>query len=261
MASRRRTILMAIGIPLFVLLTVLSVIGLIYYRQLTQTRKLMRPMVTQQLEKNLYVCRAAWFNNFFLFKTDCGLVAFDTGLYPEVTRRELAKLGFRPEDVKAVFLTHSDQEHAGGAINFPNAKIYIGKDEVQMIDGTTGRVPWPLSIVYYNELKVPYETLEDGQVVDVCGLKVKTVFCPGHTPGTVVYIVGDKLIAGDSMGLKDGRIVGFNEYLFVNMDVERMNRSIRDILAKLPGITQILTMHFGMTSDVDKAFENWRRKR
>jgi hydroxyacylglutathione hydrolase len=259
MASRGRKILMGIGIPLFVLLTVLSVIGLIYYRQLTQTRKLMRPLNTQRIEENVYVCRAAWYNNFWLFKTKCGLVAFDTGLFPERTRSEMAKLGFRPEDVKAVFLTHSDQEHAGGVANFPNAKVYIGKDEVQMIDGTTGRVPWPLSIVYYNELKVPYVTLEDGQVVDECGLKVQAVQCPGHTPGILVYVVDGKLLTGDTMGLVNGRTVGFNEYLFVNMDNDQMNRSIRDILAKLPGIRQILTMHFGMTNDVDKAFEQWRR--
>jgi glyoxylase-like metal-dependent hydrolase (beta-lactamase superfamily II) len=260
MASRRKKILLGIGIPLFVVLTVLSAVSLLYYRQLTKTRELMRPFETQRLEENVYVCRAAWYNNFFLFKTDCGLVAFDTGLFPEVTRREMAKLGFKPEDVKAVFLTHSDQEHAGGAVNFPNAKVYIGKDEVQMIDGTTGRVPWPLSIIYYNELKVPYTTMDDGEVVNVCGLKVKAVKCPGHTTGIVVYVVGDKLLTGDTMGLVDGRVVGFNEYLFVNMDNDQMNQSIRDILAKLPGIKQILTMHFGKTNDVDKAFESWRSR-
>ncbi|MBN1534505.1 MAG: MBL fold metallo-hydrolase [Spirochaetes bacterium] len=258
MASRRRKIALGVGIPLVVLLTVLSALGLLYYRQLTRSRAAMTPMETQKVMDGVYVCRAAWYNNFWLFKTDCGLVAFDTGLFPEKTRSEMAKLGFRPEDVKAVFLTHTDQEHAGGVVNFPNAKVYIGKDEVQMIDGTTGRVPWPLSIVYYNELKVPYTTLEDGETVDVCGLKVKTVFCPGHTPGIVVYVVGDKLLTGDTMGLVKGRAVAFNEYLWVNMSNEQLNRSIRDILAKIPGIKYILSMHYGMTDDADRAFEEWR---
>jgi hydroxyacylglutathione hydrolase len=253
----RRKIVVGVAVVLF---TMLSALGLLYYRQLTNSRKNFTPMETQKVFKDVYVCRAAWYNNFWLFKTECGLVAFDSGLFPETTKNEMAKLNFDPKDVKAVFLTHTDQEHAGGVANFPNAKVYIGKDEVQMIDGTTKRAPWPLSIIYYNELKVPYTTLEDGEVVDVCGLKVKAVKCPGHSPGILVYVVGDKLLTGDTMGLVDGRVVAFNEYLWVNLDNELLNKSIANILAKLPGIKYILTMHYGYTDDAQKAFADWRNR-
>ncbi len=260
MASRRRIIALGIAIPLVIVLTLLSATALLYYRQLTNSRAAMTPMNTREVYDGVYVCRAAWYNNFWLFRTDCGLVAFDTGLYPEKTRKEMARLGLDPKDVKAVFLTHSDQEHAGGVGNFPNAKVYLGRKEVQMIDGSTGRAPWPLSIIYYNELKVPYTTLEDGEEVDACGLKVKAVRCPGHTPGLMVYVVGDKLITGDSMGLVKGRVATFNEYLFVNLDNKMMEASIARILAKLPGIRSILTMHYGYTDDADAAFAAWRNR-
>lgn len=112
-----------------------------------------------------------------------------------------------------------------------------------------------------NRITVPLEkivTLADGQEVEVCGLKVKAVKCPGHTPGILVYVVGDKLLTGDTMGLVNGRAVAFNEYLWFNPDNAELRSSIANILAKLPGIKYILTMHCGYTDDADKAFADWR---
>lgn len=45
--------------------------------------------------------------------------------------RQLARLGFQPEDVRHIILTHLDFDHAGGLDDFPNAKIHLLQAEEQ----------------------------------------------------------------------------------------------------------------------------------
>ena len=85
-----------------------------------------------------------------LIETDRGLVLIDTGLglkdtrqpYPRLSRfyvnllniqldpeetafRQIQRLGFRPEDVRHIVLTHLDFDHAGGLEDFPLATVHV----------------------------------------------------------------------------------------------------------------------------------------
>ncbi|MBR0299792.1 MAG: MBL fold metallo-hydrolase, partial [Bacteroidales bacterium] len=42
----------------------------------------------------------------------------------------LAALGYKPEQVTKVLLTHRHADHSGELRSFPNAKIYVGAEEV-----------------------------------------------------------------------------------------------------------------------------------
>lgn len=42
-----------------------------------------------------------------------------------------------------------------------------------------------------------YETLEDGQALDVAGLGIRVLHTPGHSPGSVTFVVGHDQIVGD----------------------------------------------------------------
>ena len=55
----------------------------------------------------------------------------------------LAALGYKPEQVTKVLLTHRHSDHSGELRSFPNAKIYVGADEVQAeeLKGLTNLVP------------------------------------------------------------------------------------------------------------------------
>lgn len=44
--------------------------------------------------------------------------------------RRIEKLGFSPEEVKHICLTHGDPDHAGGLADFPNARIHISQEEL-----------------------------------------------------------------------------------------------------------------------------------
>ncbi|HEY0866594.1 MAG TPA: MBL fold metallo-hydrolase [Fimbriimonas sp.] len=91
-----------------------------------------------------------------LVETDNGLVLIDTGLgtrdigdpegglpgpiwqainqavlvYEETALHQITELGYKPEDVVDIVLTHLDFDHAGGIADFPNARIHVNDLEL-----------------------------------------------------------------------------------------------------------------------------------
>jgi glyoxylase-like metal-dependent hydrolase (beta-lactamase superfamily II) len=180
-------------------------------------------------------------------------VAFDTGRDSGKIAEQCSVLGIDPESVAAVLLTHSDKEHTGGIGVFSKAAVYISAAEVPVIDGTRHRYVW---FAPDNKLPVPYRTLEDGQELDIGGCKIRCVLNPGHTLGSMSYLVDGQLISGDALSFKNGKVALFNDFPFVNMDKRAMAASI-SMLADLPNVERMLTAHFGMVNDPKNAFAGW----
>jgi glyoxylase-like metal-dependent hydrolase (beta-lactamase superfamily II) len=55
------------------------------------------------------------------FKRFCGPVL----AYAETAVEQVRALGFSPEDVKHIVLTHLDVDHSGGISDFPHAKVHV----------------------------------------------------------------------------------------------------------------------------------------
>ncbi|MGZ4869465.1 MAG: MBL fold metallo-hydrolase [Halobacteriota archaeon] len=75
----------------------------------------------------------------FVYATDDSSICFDTSISEDIVNREFDALGFKPEYVKYVFLTHSDRDHVGDLNLFKNADVYLSIDEEQMVNKTTPR--------------------------------------------------------------------------------------------------------------------------
>jgi glyoxylase-like metal-dependent hydrolase (beta-lactamase superfamily II) len=98
-------------------------------------------------EKNVGVPVTIPFSMFLIDHPE-GLVVFDPGLnidnLPEAMRKELtysseqridrqmARLGYKPEDVKYVILSHMHADHTGGMTSFLNATFIVRKEELRM---------------------------------------------------------------------------------------------------------------------------------
>lgn len=104
-----------------------------------------------------------------LIETDRGLLLVDTGLglgdyarppailraFRIVTRvpmdpqeaavHQVARLGYRPEDVRHIVLTHLHFDHAGGLRDFPHATVHVHRNEHRAF----GRAPRRLSDLGY----------------------------------------------------------------------------------------------------------------
>ena len=188
---------------------------------------------------------------FYIVKTNQKYIAIDAGGNSDMSVQELNKLNITPEDVAAGFLTHTDSDHVAALGLFVNAKVYISKPEEQLINGSVKR-----AFFMDNKLHCSYETLDDGETVDIDGVRIKCMITPGHTIGSACYIMDGKyLFSGDNFGLKNGKATLFIR--FFNMDGNKQKNSIREI-AKLHNIEAIFTAHHGQSQNFAEAFESWR---
>lgn len=117
-----------------------------------------------------------------------------------ILNQRLKELGVRPDDVTDVLLTHSHFDHAINWVNFPNANIHISKKEM------TWALEQPTGKTYVPELYVA--ALKDHQNLVLVEHDeeilpgIKSLICPGHTPGSTVYVLdtgdSDIVFTGDA---------------------------------------------------------------
>jgi len=190
------------------------------------------------------------FSNLFLVKSDENYIAIDAGQNPTVIAQELQKLDIKPEKIIAVLLTHSDSDHVGALNLFTNAKVYLSKQEEPLVTGEKSRV---LFIKNKIDTKA-YTTLTDQQVLRIGNRNIQAVLTPGHTPGSMCFLIDDKyLFTGDALSLKESKIAQFNE--FFNMDTEEAIHSL-DKIAHFQDVEYIFTAHHGVSNDYKYAIAN-----
>lgn len=232
------------GLVLLGILIISSVVLL--FRINIETKK-MNPTETMEFIYGIYSIKDNYVN-MYLIKSGDEFLAIDCGVDPHNISEEMDYLQIAPEKVTALFLTHSDTDHTGALQLFRNAKVYISKAEEQMINGNTVRA----AFVMKNKKLTSYNTIKDGQEIEISGMKIKGVLTPGHTPGSMSYIINGKyLFSGDSLRLENQKVEGFND--FFNMDSRLGDKSI-DKLSKLKGIECIFTAHYGNTGEFNYAF-------
>ncbi len=94
-----------------------------------------------------------------------------------------AALGYKPEQVTKILLTHKHNDHSGCIDQFPNAKIYVNADELSAteLQGVDNLVPVEFTDGAY------YNFPESQKIVDgVYFIKAK-----GHTNGNSLVIAED----------------------------------------------------------------------
>jgi hydroxyacylglutathione hydrolase len=217
------------------------------------TSALWYPMDTGQVEEHVYAVRVRDVN-MFIYADGEHAIAVDAAYAGDALCEELKRIPIAPESVTHLFLTHADVDHAGGLGMFPNAKVYLPRDEEQMVNGATAR----LFGLYHCPRPVrPYSLLGDGEVVSVETIGVRAIATPGHTPGSMSFLVNDRvLFSGDTLSARNGRIYPF--YRPFNMDTPAQRESIRK-LASLRGIDLLCTAHTGCTRDYGRAIQCWRK--
>ncbi len=223
--------------------------GSLMYMFHAETKK-MAPLATGEVAPGIYAVLDD-FVNMYLVKTKTGYIAFDAGNDADNAGAELKSLGIDPLAVRALFLTHSDGDHVAAAGLFTNAVIYLAGEEEPMINGMTERAPF-----MRNRFDLEHRNLKDEHRIEADGALVEAYLTPGHTPGSMSFLVNrENLFTGDTLSLRDGKVGLFNE--FFNMDSEEQKRSITRI-GGFKGVKRIFTAHYGYTADVPAAFRDWK---
>ncbi len=191
------------------------------------------------------------FTKMCLVRTNKGFIAIDTGYNEAIIKKGLDYNNIKPEDVKAVFFTHSDIDHQNAADLFYKAQFYFPKKENEMIENKIPRFSF-LPFIKNSVCFKNYVTVNDNDYLLIDNLKVRCISLPGHTLGSMGYIIDGKyLFSGDAFRIKNGKLSVPNHNLFI-MDLNEMKKSIEKV-SKLRGIKYIFSSHSGFTADFASA--------
>jgi len=231
----RKRILIFLVIIIGLIIVVAGYFGLRFY---LGTRN-MTPTETCRVNDTVF-CIKDSFVNAYVFKGRTGFLLIDAGMDEGKFKTELRKLGIEPTQVTDILLTHTDSDHTGAIGLFPNAKIYMQKDEEQMINGENGKFP----LVRFKWEYGPYNLFSSNDTLILAGIKIKVYHTPGHTPGSCCFLVGgDYFAAGDNLFYKNGKFEHFEN--FFNMDTEKQSVSIK-VLPDPTSLKYLLTAHQGV---------------
>ncbi|MBU4193416.1 MAG: MBL fold metallo-hydrolase [Actinobacteria bacterium] len=147
--------------------------------------------------------------------------------------------------LEAVLLTHGHPDHIVGAAEIAGetgAPVYLHEIDSKMVEMMP---PTLLAMLGIDKLDVPdeFKPLQDGQVLELAGLEIEVLHTPGHSPGSVSFLVDGALFDGDlvfraSIGRTD----------FPGGDFELLLRSVKDKVFVLDPGTKLYPGHMGPTS-------------
>jgi glyoxylase-like metal-dependent hydrolase (beta-lactamase superfamily II) len=198
----------------------------------------MTPAETAAINDSAW-CIKDRFVNAFIFKGKKNYLMIDAGIDTRLFRKELDKLGINPDNITTLLLTHTDADHTGSIPLFKNLSVFLHRDEEKMINGTNGKTKYSKTLWKYG----PYKLLNDNDSLCIDGLSIKVIHTPGHTPGSVCYIIGtDYLVSGDNLIMVNGKYDHFVEKF--NMNTAQEIESLK-LLPDPATFRYILTGHFG----------------
>ncbi len=133
----------------------------------------------------------------YVVETSEGLALIDTGLEEDASllKQQMEALGLDWRGIRFIFLTHIHVDHSGGARRLreaTGAKVYAGKGDAAELRAGRSRLAF-LSTYDLPRAKIgptPVDVeLERGQVIAAGDARFHVWAGPGHTPGSVCYLM------------------------------------------------------------------------
>lgn len=146
-------------------------------------------------------------------------------------------------EIAGALVTHYHPDHVGGdlfglsieglarLLEHKAVPVYVNKNEADGLKKVTG--------LSESDLK----RVESDETVELGKIPIRCLHTPGHTPGSQCFLVGERLVAGDTLFVQ-----GCGRVDLPGGDPEQMYESLTQKLAKLPAETVLFPgHHYGPT--------------
>ncbi len=161
----------------------------------------------------------------YVIETSAGLILVDAGLeeHHELLLRQVRQLGLDIRDLKMILVTHGHGDHYLGALllqQATGAKLYAGRGDSQVIREAGPREAvfstFAMDGVDIHSTPVDVE-LVGGETIELGDARIRVLATPGHTPGSVCYLLERRgrtaLFSGDTIMSITGDLGTYSTYL------------------------------------------------
>jgi glyoxylase-like metal-dependent hydrolase (beta-lactamase superfamily II) len=137
-----------------------------------------------------------------------GLVVIDTGMDPECRSllRQFDILGYSPQSIRAILLTHQHGDHSLGAERLrqlSGAPIYAGAGDAAALEAGGPAESFfsvfPIRDIPLHATRIDVALAQD-DVIEVGDVRILAIATPGHTPGSMCYVLdrpaGERVLFG-----------------------------------------------------------------
>ena len=125
--------------------------------------------------------------NTYIVHKDDTCVIIDPGYEPERILAEVRRLNLT---VAAILLTHGHFDHVGGVRFIANATacpVYLCEEELSLPPYMTA------GSLFFTD------GCEEGDTISIAGMDFSVLHTPGHTPGSMCYLIDNALFSGDTL--------------------------------------------------------------
>lgn len=159
------------------------------------------------------------------------------GDFPIVMGR-IKRMGLNP---KAILLTHGHFDHFQGAVyaKEEGIPIYISQQDEALLS-SRANLSEPFG---YGELYLSADCILKNGKNQIGGFDVEVIPTPGHTAGSVCFLIDGKLYSGDTLFCRS-----FGRFDFPTGNFNQLKKSITEVLFSLGDEMEVLPGHEGKTT-------------
>jgi hydroxyacylglutathione hydrolase len=159
-------------------------------------------------------------------------MVIDPGGNAETIQRAISESGLK---IKLISLTHGHSDHIAALRDIQDrtgAEVAIHREDADFLEtssqfGISYRTPHP-----------PDRLLHEGDTINIGEMSFTIIHTPGHTPGSICLLTGDKVFTGDTLFYR-----GIGTTLMPGSSRRQLIESIQTRLMALPDSTIVYPGH------------------